>query len=310
MSRTNITIRQLAAFAAVVDHGGFSPAGEALGLTQSAVSLSVRALEEALDARLLTRTRDRPVLTRIGREVLDDARIALNAVDRMAARSAAQRGVFAGTLRIGSVGSVAARLLPAVLRHFRAAYPDITVNLFEGMDGEICEWVRSGPVDIGFCAEVEDDLEVARLARDPYELCVRHDHPLAERARVGLGDLRDVPFIMSGADCGPVVRRVFEEAGITPNTVLSVRDMGALVGMVREGLGATIIPALVLPEDDPKLARVPLDPPIHREISLVSRAGEPRGPALQAFFETLADTFSLQRTGEKAAIAPRAVSRS
>src|SRR5512135_20514 len=144
ISMSNISLRQLSVLSAVVDTGGFTAAAQKLGITQSAASQALITLEAAVCVELVSRGGDVTVVTEIGSQVLADAREALRAVERLRERCANSAGLPSGTLRIGSVVSAAARLLPTRLRHLATRYPAIRVVLMEGTDEEVSEWAARG----------------------------------------------------------------------------------------------------------------------------------------------------------------------
>jgi DNA-binding transcriptional LysR family regulator len=131
MTITNVSVAHLRVLTTVVERGSFSAAAEEIGITQSGISQSIKQLEADL-----------------GTAALADARAALQAIERLRQRCSAAKGLQSGHVRIGSVSSVAARLLPGALAEFRRLYPGISVDLIEGTDSEVCEWVENNIVDL------------------------------------------------------------------------------------------------------------------------------------------------------------------
>src|ERR671916_509875 len=117
-------LAQLRALVAVADRGGFTRAAAELGLTQSAVSHAVAALERELGQRLVDRDRVGAVLTAAGKAVVDDAREAVRAADRVAERAAASAGELVGELRLGGMPSTNLAVLPALQRRFARRHPE------------------------------------------------------------------------------------------------------------------------------------------------------------------------------------------
>lgn len=288
MTITDITLAQLRILAAIVDEGSFSAAAQRIGMTQSGASQAIRALEATLGVSLLTRRRGGVVPTEVGRLVLDDARIALLAVERMRQACAAARGSHAGRLRVGSVESAARRILPPLLARFRLLYPAVEVALMEGADDEVLAWVEARAVDVGLTAAMSPGTEGRVIAEDDFLLVVPQDHALAARDRVSLAEVATVPFLMSGGGCAPAVHRLFAAAGVTPEVTLTVRDPLALGRMVAQGLGVTVMPELSIPEGEPGLRRLPLDPPARRRLLAVTHRAPPPPPVAGPFLELLA----------------------
>lgn len=287
ISRTNLTLAHLRVLAAIVDEGGFTAAAKRLGLTQSGVSQAVQTMEEALGAVLLARKRERVEPTEIGVRVLLEARAALRAVERIHEHCANWMGLDRGSLRLGSVASAAAQVLPDSLRLFRTRYPNITVTLLEGSDSEVRDWTAGDAVDIGFTAELAPGLTGEVIAEDDFLVVASSRHHRALGSTPTIRDLLALPFIMSAAGCEPAIRALFADAAGEPGVAFKVRDMTALLEMVRQGLGITIVPALSLPRERAGLRVLELKPRQRRKLFLATRRQPHLPPAAQAFADTL-----------------------
>lgn len=287
---TNISLRQLRAFVGVVEAGSFTVASKSLGVTQSGLSQSISGLETALGVSLVSRERDGVVLTEIGAQVLADAETALRAVERLHQRCSAYRDLAVGTLRVGSVGSVAAKLLPGPLKALRDQHPALEVNLFEGTDEEVAEWTLEGVVDVGFTAETRSGLAETVIASDEYVAVLPKDHPAKGKKRMALSDLGEEPFVMPGASCEPSIRAMFDEAGASPKVACTVRGTSSLLSMVVAGIGVTIVPELSLPDDRSEFVTVKFQPPIIRHVLAVTVATVEPTPGVQALLTNLAAT--------------------
>lgn len=287
MTTTNITLAQLRILTAIVEEASFSAAAARIGMTQSGASQAMRALETALGVRLLTRHRGGVEPTEIGRSVLCDARDAVAAIERVQQRCAAAAGLAAGRLRVGAVASAATRLLPNVLARFRTAWPAIELALLEGTDREVLDWVETGIVDVGLTPESSAATVVRAIAEDDFVLLVHRDHPLAGAPCARLREIAADDFLMSGSGCEPAIRRLFEAAGTAPRVALTVRDGGALMEMVAQGFGVTIMPELAVPHGDVRLVRIRLDPPARRRLFAVTRRDTAPLPAVEKLVELL-----------------------
>ena len=280
MTITNVSTAHLRVLITVVERGTFSAAAEEIGITQSGVSQSIKHLEAVLGTRLLERHRDGVTATELGRAVLGDARAALQAIERLRQRCSAAKGFQSGHIRIGSVSSVAARLLPAPLADFKRLYPGIGVSLIEGTDTEVCEWVENSIVDVGLSGELTPTLHGTIIAKDDLVLVIASDHILAKRRKVRLLDVGQEPFLMSTSGCEPTVRRLFKEAKIDPPIAFRVRDPAALTNLVGQGLGVTIMPRLAIPTGTRSVACLPIEPHKTRRIVALTRKGPNKMPAI------------------------------
>jgi len=287
MSTSNINVGQLRAFLAVLDEGGFTAAAHKLGLTQSGVSQAVAALEESLGVVLLLRTRGRVAATAPGAAIQSDARAALDAIERVRARAQTLTGLQTGRVRVGSVSSAASRLLPPIIKNFSTRYPGIEVVLIEGTDHEVRDWVVGSTIDIGLTAELPRDYDTIPVAEDDLLAIMPKRHRLAQSQKVTPADLADENFVMPNGGSESDIRALFAREAVVPRIAFSVRDQAALMAMVREGVGVSIVPELSVPSGERRLAVVPLDPPAKRRLCAVT-SREGLSPAAGAFLDSLA----------------------
>lgn len=246
MKDAHVNLSMLRVLVAVAEHHSFSRAAECVGMTQSGVSHAMRAVEDAAGSPLVSRNRHCVTLTEAGRRAVEEARLALDAVHRLCE---AGRGEAAarGRARVGLVASAAAQLAPAALRELRRGHPGVEPEVLEGADQEVRRWVEGGIVDLGVGAASTRQLRTDLLVEDEFLLVAPEGHPLLCGNSVRLHDLRDATFVMSESGCEPAVRAMLRRAGVTVRIGLRVRDTGALLAMVRAGLGVSILPALALP---------------------------------------------------------------
>jgi DNA-binding transcriptional LysR family regulator len=217
---------------------------------------------------LLVRRPDGVSLTSVGASVAERAAIILAQLEGLRADAAAAADQHATTLRIGVLPSANARLMPALLREFAAAHPDVRVRALEGSDPEVLDWLRTGAVDVAVVAEPLDDLLAAPLAVDDLLAVLPVDHPLAAGTSVPIAALAREPFIMPAGGCAPLIAGLARAAGVRLRRHYEVRDTASITAMVRERLGVTIMPELSIPDDRTGLRVLPLDPPAQRQLSL------------------------------------------
>lgn len=288
-----MTLVQLQILLAIADAGSFTAAAARLGMTQSAVSHALAALEQELRVALIERRRGGVRLTGVGERVLAHARIATGASEAIRQEAAGACGLASGRVRVGSFPSVSASLLPGVLRAVRERYPGIVIVLFEGTDDEVRNWIGARVVDVGLVTEPDPGLAITPLRDDPFVAVVAPDDPLARHARVSARDLAGEPFILSKSGCEPLIRQYFTSSGALLCPAFEVRDMPTILAMVREGLGITVAPKLALSEPLAGLRTLPLDPPAVRSLALAVPVDAPVAPATQAF---IAEAVRLMRS--------------
>ena len=304
-----MNLAQLRAFLAVADEGSFTAAASVLGLTQSGVSHAVASLERELGLALLSRARDGIALTAHGESALPHAREALRRVDRIGEDAAVAAGQHRGRLRLAGFPS-ACQLLAPLIAEFGHRFPDVHVVLLEGTDAEVADWLRDRVADIGVQIAT-DQIDGVPLAEDRMLAVLDRDHPLAAQPVVSLADLADDPFLLSDGGCEPLLRRMYEGAGLTLRPERRVREMATLLALVREQLGVTVVPELAL-TDRRGLAAIPIRPLTYRRLVLTPAEPHDVGPAARAFLDLTArgnDRLSRRRSGLPDGIDPVGVSR-
>lgn len=282
----DVTLQQLRVLVAVAEAGGFTKAAGALRMTQPGVSHTIAGLEADLGAPLIERERGGARPTEVGERVLVHAREILGLVERIGHEASGTKDLRTGRLRIGSFPSAASRILPALMGAFNERYPGVEVTLTEGTDQEVLGYVRSRAVDVGFVTLPAGGLEIVPVAEDELLAVLPGWHPLGDAETVSIERLAAEPFVMSKGGCEPLISSAFRSVGCRPSIRFEVRDMGAILAMVGEGLGVTIVPELALPHHPEGLAdlrTVPLDPPVRRRLALATRSLEGASTATTAF---------------------------
>jgi DNA-binding transcriptional LysR family regulator len=253
-----LELRQLQHFVAVAEEQHFTRAAQRVNVVQSALSSSIRALEEELEAKLFVRSTRQVRLTSVGRVFLDKARIALEAVRDARDAVTAVQGLNRGTLSIGTVQSLPAFLdLPSLLASFHGLYPGIEVRLCQGSSSHLLEKVRSGRLDLAIVPLCDPPVGIATtmIACEALVAVCPPDHPLAGRENVPLSAFADEPFVDFEPAWGTrlLVDRGFNEAGIERRIAFEVSDLDTQLELVARGLGVALVPEVVAEEHQPTL---------------------------------------------------------
>ncbi|MEV0116714.1 LysR family transcriptional regulator [Streptomyces sp. NPDC050844] len=242
-------LQQMRYVLAVAETANFTRAAERCHVVQSALSHQVSRLEKELGARLFERTSRRVRLTAAGEAFLPAARQALEAAERARAEVAAATGEIRGTLVIGSIPTVTAVDLAAVLRDYRLRYPQVRISLRTGASERLVEQVRDGGLDAaflgvqpGFRTQGVHDLE---LAHGQHVAVVAPDHPLAAEHEVDLSRIVDEVFVdfAAGSAARAQSDEAFAAAGLRREVAFEVSGVELMARMVRHGLGIALLPA-------------------------------------------------------------------
>ncbi len=240
-----MNFEQLRSFRAVATEGGFSRAAESLYLTQSTVSMQVRALERELGVRLFQRLGRRVLLTPEGKSMLAYASRILSQAEAARRAMEAFRELDAGELVVGASLTIGNYLLPELFGVFRRSHPGVRLVLDIAPTYRIAERVVAGALDLGLVeAEVSDpELERLPFHTDELVLIVPPGHRWAERGWVAVADLPEEPFLERepGSGTREIVQGRLSDQGITVTPLLELGSPDALKRAVRAGLGVAIV---------------------------------------------------------------------
>ncbi|EMB2350078.1 LysR family transcriptional regulator [Serratia ureilytica] len=304
----NYSLKQLRVFVAIARHGSFSRAGEAIGLTQSAVSHSVKELEAEVGVRLLDRTTREVMLTDAGlrlanrvERLLDELQAAL-----LDARSfGVQRS---GTVRVATSQTISAHLMPQCIAAGEREYPEIRIMLRDQAQQQVLHSVRNAEVDFGIVVDPVQavDLECEAVLHEPFLLLCRDDHPFAAQQAVRWSALNGCRLVLQDYASGsrPLIDSALRQQGVEAQVVQEIGHPATLFPMVAEGIGISIFPALALPLPEGGRLRVRrLVPEINRALMLVRRKNRSLTPAAEAIWQVARQQAALlqQRRRENAA---------
>ena len=269
---------------AVVEYGSLTRAAQSLGCTQSAVSHSIESLEQELGFALLKRGRAGVRLTGEGERLIPAVRNLLNSAEQLAQTAASIRGLESGTVRIGSFTSVAVHWLPPVLKEFQKDYPRVEFKLLNGDYHDVEQWLMEGSIDIGFVNVPSTvDCECIPLMEDRLLAILPRHSRFESYPRFPLVECETEPFISLLESSDHDARRALEAAGVKPNVRFYTKDDYAIIAMVEQGLGISIMPELLLKGRHDDIQMLPLVPEARRTIGIAIAAGDKAGPATRRF---------------------------
>lgn len=292
----DISTRHLRAFTTVADVLNFTRAAESLGVSQPALSATIRQLEGLMGAPLFDRAGRRVRLTKAGMLYLGNARRLLEDMERStgAIRDFVEKRT--GRIDLAALPSAAFELVAPALHRFNADYPHVKLVIRDALNDEVLELVRRGEVDLGFgiVLEPERDLDTAILYRDRFVAAVPAQSALAAAPTVAWSDLGAVPIIhvAKGSNTRSVTDSVLARLGIARTSGVEAQIVSTAIGLVANGLGVAVLSELSCKPfiHMQSVAIRPLvEPEVDRPICMVSRAGRHLSPAAAAFAELLTE---------------------
>jgi DNA-binding transcriptional LysR family regulator len=245
-------LRQLRYFVAIVEAGNFSRAAERLHVSQPPLSIQIKNLEEELGVQLLERSNRGVSLTTAGAIFFDEIRAVLARLEHARIETQrADRGDV-GVLSVGFVSIADYSILPSALKHFRARYPLVEVQLHElTTDAQIRE-LRDARLDlgIGLAPVAEPDLEFERVLREELVLAAPSGHPaLGSDGAINLRTLSKESFIVPPRDIAPGLYDLIighcRLCGFAPRITQQARQMQTVISLVSSGMGLALVPSSV-----------------------------------------------------------------
>lgn len=285
-----IDLRALRQFAVLAEELHFGRAAARLHITQPPLTMAVRALERRLGAPLFERTQRSVKLAPAGAALLPEVRRLLAAADELPRRAQAAAAGLSGRLRLAFVSSVAYGPLPPWLRSFRAAHPEVALELREAtLDVQLEAFARD-EIDAGFVLHAEGavppGLESWRALREPLVVALPENHPLAARRSLPFDAVAAEPLVIFPRVIAPslfdAVVGHYRSRGATPRIAQQAIQMQTIVNLVSAGIGVAWVPAALMQLQRPGVVYRPLAGAAPGcETSLVWRDGAP--PVVERF---------------------------
>lgn len=280
------TLRQLELLVSLPGASSIAAAGAKIGMSASATSHALRALEANLGCEVVDRMAAGAVLTHAGEMALAHARDVFASLQQMKSVAAASAGLHTGLLRIGSIGpSTSLRLLPPLLEKFRRRYPGVEVHVTERADQAIVQDIVERKVEIGVVRLPQPSLDTVALATDELVAVLPEDHPLARKASVSAADLAAYPLILTQAGSQDMVMAMFERAGVQPKVAHELFQIVSILEFVAHGNGLSVLASLTVPQPRPGLAFRPMAPRVARRVAIACLDATRLSPAGRAFWE-------------------------
>lgn len=260
-------IRQLECFVAVAEELHFRRASEGLGLSQSALSERVSALEHELGARLFFRTTRQVSLTQAGSEFLQDAKRILSDIDRSVANVRHSADSDLHHIRVSGVDEAISMLLPRALLAFRQINPKVHVQILEISSSEQhSQELITHRTDVAFVRTPQEDEFITSelLHRQPIVVVLANSNPLSSSRSLSTSDIADQPIVGYPKHARPILHEAlwsgFRKIGTQPNIVCEIIDKSTLLQFVAHGFGIALVPAWVKNIAPSGVSFIPFEP--------------------------------------------------
>ncbi len=272
---------------AVADAGSITGAADQIHVSQSALSRRLQQLEADLGAQLVVRSRHGVEFTDLGRQTLEAGRAIAARYDAIRQGIVDQQNLERGIVRIGGGATVTSFLLPAAIAAFQSRYPGIRFYVKEAGSSEIAAAVAAGELEMGILTLplAERDLETEVLTSDEIVLVARTDHPLANGAALGVGDLEGLPFV--AFEPGTAIRHhidtALRQAGVRVDVVMELRSIPTILRMVSVTGNLAFVSRVSVATEPGLRILEPRGLSIARTLALATRRDMPLSAPTEAF---------------------------
>ena len=291
----DVNIQKYMALISVVEQGSFSRAAEAMAYSQSGISRMVKDLENEWGFTLVERGKRGVALTSDGMAILPYVKRIVEDFRMLQRQTEEISGLETGLIRIGTIASVAANLLPDIISRFQKDHPRIEFELMLGGYDAIRSWISDGTADCGFLSlDAAGGLDCTEILRDEFKVILPEGHPLAKAAPTSpskspdtfpIEKLADYPFILIEKKGSTEISELLAEKGIKTNTRYTTIDDYAAMSMVESGLGISILNGLVLERCPYRIVQMSMPDTAYRTIVFAVRNKEMCSRAVREFSE-------------------------
>lgn len=285
-------IRQLRYLVAIADEGQFTKAAAREHVAQPALSQQIRRLEDEVGSPLLVRAPRHSTLTPAGEILVERSRRILAELDAAQADLADLAGLRGGSVSIGAMRTLGPFDLTALLIDFHNRHPEVDLIVREEVSTRLAELLQNDQLDLVLLSLTNrvgtDGLEQLRVGTERLAAALPPDHPLLERERISMADLRDEPFISfsEGATLREILFDASIDAGFRPSISVESNEVPRIRAMVSRGMGVALLPLTDLERPGPPVEIRSLgDPPIERDVTLAWRSQRWLPPAAQTLLD-------------------------
>jgi DNA-binding transcriptional LysR family regulator len=244
--------RHIRSFLSVAETLHFGRSARLLNLSQPALSIQVKALEDELGVQLLSRNRQGTVLTEAGQAFREDAAIALEKLEFAKRKAQWASAGRLGHIRIGFISTAGFEIVTNLMRRFRKSYPDVEFSIRNILTGAQLQMISDGLLDVGFLRlpiENRKEIEVTTVNTEPFVAILPSGHSLSAKKEIRLRELKGNPFVIYAREYAPgfhdFLIGILSSAGVVPKVVQTAGEMPTLISLVDAGVGVSIVPASV-----------------------------------------------------------------
>lgn len=277
-------IKKFKLFADVAETENFTKTGERMGYTQSGVSHMLKSLEDEVGFPLFIRSKQGVRLTKNANTILPSVRGLLSMYENLEQSINEINGLEIGQLTIATFSSISIQWLPKIIYQFQEIYPEINIKLMEGGTDDIVSWIDSDIADFGFMSNRQiKTLDWISLYEDPLMAVLPKDYPVPEDLAFPIENFEKQNFIISAMGTDYDIHYALDTSSVQPNILFSSKDDHAIISMIANKLGISILPRLAFKNFEDQVSFYPLKPYYARTLGVAVKSKDTMSPAARKF---------------------------
>lgn len=288
-------------FDAVARQGSFNKAAQQLHLTPSAISHAIAVMEEELGFALFNRGKTGVTMTSYGASLYPSIRAVLNSDEALKQSVARLNGLEKGKVKVAAFNSVCACLLPGILKSFKAQYPQIEVEVYQGTYDDMKDWLRNGQTDIAFLSfGCREEFALTELFAEPLRCITPKGWPAPPDGIMTPELMNGQDFVVQGDATDAEMRQYLKKHKISTERRCHVLDDLSNLAMVEAGMGISIMPEMLLKTCTSKVDIYPLSPAENRVVGITSQRPGAMAPAVEQMFQHIVEycrTYTSHKEG-------------
>ena len=287
-----MTLLTYQVFKTVSDMGSFHKAADILGLTPSAISHAISAMESELGFSVVTRSKAGVKLTNYGEHLLPYVNAVLNSDESLQQVIDEMNGLKTGRVKIGVFSSVCTNWLPDILSSFQEKYEDVTIEVYQGTYDEVAYWIKNGVVDLGFLSvSSAKDIPIEPLYRDPLVCVLPKESKLPDTDYVGIEEMRNHQFVTQREGTDADIQNFLKENKLRIQSRYHVVDDLSTVRLVEKGFGICLMPELVMNDIPYDVDTFPIQPEACRIIGIAAMNPNFMAPAVRTLYNHILENY-------------------
>lgn len=288
-------------FDAVARQGSFNKAAQQLHLTPSAISHAIAVMEEELGFALFNRGKTGVTMTSYGASLYPSIRAVLNSDEALKQSVARLNGLEKGKVKVAAFNSVCTCLLPGILKSFKAQYPQIEVEVYQGTYDDMKDWLRNGQTDIAFLSfGCREEFDLTELFAEPLRCITPKGWPAPPDGIMTPELMNGQDFVVQGDATDAEMRQYLKKHKISTERRCHVLDDLSNLAMVEAGMGISIMPEMLLKTCTSEVDIYPLSPAENRVVGITSQRPGAMAPAVEQMFHHIVEycrTYTSHKEG-------------